>query len=157
MKVYDEFDNIDDIDTDYIKHSRNNENPFLTKILKSIALTIIITVGVTAGNLASNAITAYYAAHQAAKLTKAAAEELRRLNERNAFERQQQAEQRQRQRLIQQQRQREAKKQREQQSAADKQRTETCNFWIAEYRKTKRELDKIHRDTSCRAAGRSGY
>lgn len=31
---------------------------------------------------------------------------------------------------------------------------QTCNFWIAEYNKTRKALDKAHRDVACRDAGR---
>lgn len=30
----------------------------------------------------------------------------------------------------------------------------TCDFWISEYRKTQKALDKAHRDVACRDAGR---
>lgn len=36
---------------------------------------------------------------------------------------------------------------------AQKKRMETCQFWIAEFNKSRTEGDKNHRDVACRAAG----
>lgn len=123
-----------------------------TRILKSIALFLIITLGVTSGNLLSNYLTTLVAEHA---LKQAMIEANAEAAKRQTLNRQE-AEQAKAQGAIEQERRRQqTEKQRrdaEQKRSIQKQLNETCNFWTNEYNKTRKEVDKIHRDNACKAA-----
>lgn len=51
----------------------------------------------------------------------------------------------------------ENQKRAEKQQAIQRQLDKTCNFWISEYKKTRTEKDRIHKDNACRDARRQIY
>lgn len=114
--------------------------------MKWIGLTIAIIVGVTLGNLTSSYIQWKIVTHVAEK-------ELRKVNAHIEMENKKAAERRRAQR--QQAEERRQKQQRERERNADVQRQlrSTCQFWIAEYRKTRNERDMMHRNEACKNAG----
>src|SRR5690554_433187 len=120
-----------------------------------IWLLLIVISGVTIGNLSSNFITAKYAEVQLAKATKEfnenlekEAAKLKAINTDIRKRKQVAAENsRKKAELV--------KKQRAVMTTAQRQKDDTCNFWISEYKKDKSEFSLAHRNVACRDAGRA--
>lgn len=134
------------------------------KIIKSIILFLIITIGVACGNLLSTIIIAK-SAEMALRATSEkrqaeealAKERLRIESEKvmaEAKERMQEINARNKKAMEDAKRIAEARrKEQEHQQQVQKKLNETCQFWRSEYNKTRKEVDKIHRDNACKAAG----
>ncbi len=123
------------------------------KIFKGFALFIIITLGVTCGNLASGIIQVYVAGKVAEDVAKALKQSSEEEAKRTAAESQARMK-----RLVKEQAERnrqaqERQRERERQQVIQEKLRSTCRFWIDEYRKTGEELDRLHRNKSCRDAG----
>ncbi|MGQ9427592.1 hypothetical protein ACXYTJ_10265 [Gilvimarinus sp. F26214L] len=140
----------DDEDSAFAKQ----EIAVFRNLLKGLGLTFAIFVGVTAGNLASNYIMVRSAAlaleRETEKLSLETQERIKRSRERTAQQQRAAAERRE-----QQEKDRAERLQRQRAAAARKaQLNSTCDFWIAEYRKSRSSYDQAQRDVACRAAGR---
>lgn len=123
-------------------------------LLKAIGLFIVITFGVASGNLLSNFVTVYLAAEALKQSTAAMEQKNKESAERRKIQEAEQAK-------IDARKQEERRKAQEQQGKDRlqdqqvKQRlNETCQYWIDQFKRTKNEVDKSHRDISCRQAGR---
>lgn len=133
------------------------------KVIKAFGWFLIITFGVTCGNLLSTYITlsasAYVMKSSVKKFddeTKAKREVLRQQTERMNAENQEKLRALNAQRALEQERVRQQterqRREAEQKRNIQNQLNETCKFWTNEYNKTKKELDKMHRDNACKAA-----
>lgn len=123
------------------------------KFSKGIALFLIIFMGVTCGNLASNYIIVYIAGEVAKKELREMAEKAEEAARRAAAENKARQE-RLAQERAERARQAEARRrEQEKQQKIQEQRRSTCMYWIDQYRKTGKELDRLHRNRSCRDAG----
>lgn len=134
------------------------------KLIKSTVLFIIITLGVACGNLISTIIIA-----KSAEMALKASSEKRQVEEAlvrerlriesekimvETKERMQEINARNQKILEEAKRVAEARRrEQEHQQQVQKKLNETCHFWRNEYNKTRKELDKIHRDNACKAAG----
>lgn len=134
------------------------------KIIKGIVLFLIITFGVASGNLISTVIIAksaemaLNAGFEKRRAEEALAKERLRIESEKvmaeAKERMQEINARNQKAMEDAKRIAEARrKEQEHQQQVQKKLNETCQFWRNEYNKTRKELDKIHRDNACKAAG----
>lgn len=114
--------------------------------MKWMLLFLMISLGVTVGNLSSSYIQWRVVQHvleqEAQAAEKAMNERKKRMAEESARASERARERREQQRIR-------AEKERE----VQRKRRETCVFWRNQYRETGNEMDKIHRDNSCRDAG----
>ncbi|MGB3609889.1 MAG: hypothetical protein WA987_05880 [Cellvibrio sp.] len=134
------------------------------KIIKGIVLFLIITFGVACGNLISTVIIAksaemaLNAGFEKRRAEEALAKERLRIESEKvmaeAKERMQELNARNKKAMDDANRAAEAyRREQEHQQQVQKKLNETCQFWRNEYNKTRKELDKIHRDNACKAAG----
>lgn len=117
------------------------------------ALLLVIFIAVTAGNLTSNWIEKQLLAHELRKIEQEFAKQLKAETEKA----QQAATQAQiRNAQIARENQKRQKQQQiaeENRQATRRKQIETCQFWIKEYGKTRKEVDMHHRNNACRDAG----
>jgi len=134
------------------------------KLIKSTVLFIIITLGVACGNLISTIIIAksaemaLKASSEKRQVEEALARERLRIESEKIMaeteERMQEMNARNQKLLEEAKRFAEARRrEQEHQQQVQKKLNETCHFWRNEYNKTRKELDRIHRDNACKAAG----
>lgn len=123
------------------------------KILKGVTLFLIITAGVTCGNLTSNYISASVAGIIAERELREMAEKAEEAARRAAAENEARKERLAKEWAERNRKAEERRREQQKQQEIQEQRRSTCMYWIDQYRKTGKELDKLHRNRSCRDAG----
>lgn len=134
------------------------------KIIKGVVLFLLITLSVACGNLLSTVIIAksaemaLKASSEKRQIEEALAKERLRIESEKvmaeAKERMKQINAHNKKAMEEANRAAEAyRKEQEHQQQVQKKLNETCQFWRNEYNKTRKEVDKIHRDNACKAAG----